>query len=477
MKCFLDFFPLMYQTHGSVYTLGVPGIGKGIKQLYVICCDPREYAKVIHNEGRNPFGAIMVQWPFITAYNKLNYPNVGLFTRGEEWRRLRMATQKALLTPDSVKGYVPGICKAAAMASENFDKWQDRVNIFNMYSSYDMLFTALFGRLLDSLGEGLNDNTTQFTESAVKVVNESQALLMSPYDTIMNQLGISTSRMKKLLELMITQNELSSKAVEDFLARRECGKLDEFELGSYVSVNLSKQEKAEDGMTLEEFKAMTPILLGAGVDSTGTTITWVLLLLALNPEVQMKVRQEVLSHVTIEGSSQDLVDALSRPKKMLPYLNMVIREVHRIRPTFASPIIKTVETEIELGGYAVPAGTVCQLDLYSIQNDPELVQDCEKFIPERWSSEAVEARKNTPSEVLDHPLLRSSFSAGARMCPGHRVAQLEVITMVATLVRQWQFALTPGQGISDYRDIKYFQGMTMQPKPMPKFLVEKLSGE
>jgi len=327
------------------------------------------------------------------------------------------------------------------------------------------------------LGEGLNDNTTQFTECAVKIVNEIAVLFMSPYDTIMNQLGISTSRMKKVIELMITQNELSSKAVDDFLARRECGELDEFELGSYVSVNLSKQEKAEDGMTLEEFKAMTPILLGAGVDSTGTTITWVLLLLALNPEVQMKVRQEVLSHVTIEGSSQDLVDALSRPKKMLPYLNMVIREVHRIRPTFASPIIKTVETEIELGGYAVPAGTVCQLDLYSIQNDPELVQDCEKFIPERWSSEAVEARKNTPSEVLDHPLLRSSFSAGARMCPGHRVAQLEVITMVATLVRQWQFALTPGQGISDYRDIKYFQGMTMQPKPMPKFLVEKLSGE
>merc|ERR1719233_347111 len=466
---------MCYEKHGQIYTMGVPGIGHGIKQLFVICCDPREYTKVIHNEGRNPWGAFINHWPPRTAQTNLNSTAVGLWTQGEEWRRLRMASQKALLTPDSVKGYIPGICKASAMSSENFDKWQDSVDIFNVYSSYDMLFTAMFGQLLNSLRDASDNNTAQFTKGAIEYFHEVLALMMSPYQSIMNSLGISTSRIKKFTELTRAQNEISSRAVDDFLARRERGELDEFELGSYVSVNLGMQEQLEDGLTLEEFKSMFTVFLGAGVDTTGTTLTWVLLLLALYPEVQTKVRQEVLSHVTIEGSSGDLVKALTRPKKSFPYLNMVIREVHRIRPTFTAPISKAVEADIELGSYAVPKGTICQFDLYAIQNDPKIVEDSEKFIPERWSPEAVEARKNTSSEVLDHPLLRNSFSAGARMCPGHRVAQLEVITMVATLVRQWQFMIAPGQGISEYMDVKYFQAMTLQPNPMPKFIVEKLS--
>jgi len=477
LKSFIDFFPLMYETHGSVWTMGIPGIGKGIKQQLIVCCDPREYAKVLHNEGRNPYGIIMADWPTKTALAKLDSSIMRFFTQGEEWRRLRMASQKALLTPDSVKGYVPGVCKAAAMASENFDKYHDRVNIFNMHSSYDMLFTAMFGRQLNSLRDGSNGNITQFTHDAVKLVNDNLFLIFSPYETMMNLFGISTSRLKNFVELFRTQNKMSSRIVDDFLARRERGELDEFELGSYCSVNLSRQEKVKDGLTLQEFKDFIQFFLIAGVDTTASTLTWVLLLLALYPEVQTKVRQEVLSCVTIEGCSQDLVEALLRPKKMLPYLSMVIREVHRIRPTVVSPIMKAVETEIELEGYILPAGTVCWFDVFSIQNDPKLVEDSEKFIPERWSPEAVQARENTPSEVLDHPLLRSSFSAGARMCPGHRVAQLEVITMVATLVRQWEFILAPGQEINNYKDIKYFQGLTMQPKPMPKFLIKKLSLE
>jgi len=475
-KSFMDFLPLMYDAHGTIYTMGMPGIGKGIKGLLVVCCDPREYVEVLHNEGRNPYGIIMTEWPSKAAFAKLNSPIKGLFTQGEEWRRLRMAFQKALLTPDSVKGYVPGISKAAALASENFDKYQDRLHIFNMYSSYDMLFTSMFGRQMNSLREGSNDSIAEFIDYAVRLVRELIDLVMSPWETTMYAFGITTSRMKSFVELFRNQNDMSGKILEDFLARRASGELDEYELGSYCSVNLSRQEEVEDGLTLEEFKELVPLFLIAGVDTTAGTLTWVLLFLAVYPEVQAKVRQEVLSCVTADGSSQDLVEALSRPKKMLPYLNMVLREVHRIRPAIPVPIIKTVETEIELEGYNIPAETVCWLDVYSIQNDPKLVEDTEKFIPERWSPEAVEARKNTASEVIDHPLLRGSFSAGARMCPGHRVAQLEVITLAATLVRKWEFTIAPGQGINSYKDIKYVQGATVRPEPMPKLLIRNLDG-
>jgi len=471
----LDASSTWYGKHGAVYTMGLPGFGDGIRQIYVVCCDPREYTKVMQNEGRNPFGALLLQWPISAALKDLNSPVAKLWTQGEDWRRMRMASQKALVTPDAIKGYIPGVCKAAALASENFDQFHDRLYTFNCWTAFDMIFTAIFGRLLDSSREG-DERTTQYTKTVTELTDDLLALLVSPYEGLMKSLGITTSGVKKITKMIKSQNAMSDMIVEEFLAKRERGELDEYELGSYVSVNLSRQEQVEDGLTLQEFKELIPVFLGAGVDTTSSVLNWVQLFLALNPEVQTKVREEVLNCVTVKGSSQDLVEFLARPKKYLPYLNMVIREAHRLRPPFASSINKRPEKEIELGGYTIPAGTLCKLDGYAIQNDPRIVADSEKFIPERWSPEAIEARKNTPAEVLDHPLIRGPFSAGARMCPGNRVAQLEVITMIATLVRHWEFTIAPGQGISDYRDIKYFQGLTIQPRPMPMLCMKKLTG-
>ena len=62
--------------------------------------------------------------------------------------------------------------------------------------------------------------------------------------------------------------------------------------------------------------------------------------------------------------------------------------------------------------------------------------DAHEFRPERWLPDAVVARKGTAAEVIDHPLLRAPFSAGARMCPGNKIANFELLTMVAQLVQE-----------------------------------------
>lgn len=74
----------------------------------------------------------------------------------------------------------------------------------------------------------------------------------------------------------------------------------------------------------------------------------------------------------------------------------------------------------------------------------------------------VEARKGTHAEVVDHPLLRSPFSAGARMCPGSRVADLEVLVFAAQLVRDYKITLTD-PSITQLSDIPYQTKLTIQP--------------
>mmetsp|Transcript_39593 Transcript_39593/g.97870 ORF Transcript_39593/g.97870 Transcript_39593/m.97870 type:complete len:183 (+) Transcript_39593:388-936(+) len=150
----------------------------------------------------------------------------------------------------------------------------------------------------------------------------------------------------------------------------------------------------------------------------------------------------------------------------LPYLRAVIREQHRITPALQISSVKSVNCELELGGFHVPAGAIVMLD-NSMGCDPKLCDEPDVFRPERWLPAAVAARKGTPAEVLDHRLLAAPFSAGARKCPGSRVAQLEVRAMLATIVRDWHFELaTP---VTSVRDLPYLSGTTLSPFPMPKF--------
>merc|ERR1719233_141066 len=242
-----------------------------------------------------------------------------------------------------------------------------------------------------------------------------------------------------------------------------------------MAANLTHGEKSKTSLTEQEFKEMTAFLLIASVDTTSTILQWILIHLAFYPEVQAKVRNEILSKVSQNGSSEQLAGVMRKGiKKQLPYLSSVIREIHRVRPAMVWTAIKDPQCEVDLGGYKVSAGVPCTLDIFSIQNDPDIVDNPLEFRPERWEESAVRARVGTKAEVLDHPLLKDPFSAGSRMCPGSRVARVEVFAIIATIVRKYEFSLAPDQDIKSIYDIKYKFAATTTPKVMPKFVVKSL---
>ena len=86
--------------------------------------------------------------------------------------------------------------------------------------------------------------------------------------------------------------------------------------------------------------------------------------------------------------------------------------------------------------------------------DEEFVDRPNEFIPERWTSDAIEARKGKKSEILDHPFIRDPFSQGARRCPGSRVATNEILSMISQLVLNWKISI-PDENIKSLEDIKY----------------------
>ena len=91
----------------------------------------------------------------------------------------------------------------------------------------------------------------------------------------------------------------------------------------------------------------------------------------------------------------------------------------------------------------------------------------EEFEPERWLPDAVERRAGTEAEVIDHKLLASPFSFGARMCLGGRVAELETYAMLAHLVRDWDFRTKEPAPTWDT-----LQPLMTKASPFPGFVME-----
>jgi cytochrome P450 len=187
-------------------------------------------------------------------------------------------------------------------------------------------------------------------------------------------------------------------------------------------------------------------LLSAGIDTTAGMLSWKLLHLASSPEAQDKIHQELqptLSH-----------GKLTRESLVLPYLNACIRESHRLRNPIVTIPMKVLPEERSVHGQRLPKDSVIIFDGYSTGMQHEhFVEPVNEFHPERFSPEAVQERKGTDSQIVDHTLFKNPFSDGARKCPGSRVASLEAVAFCAQLVLDYKMELP--SGIQHWSDVSY----------------------
>ncbi|KAK0442285.1 cytochrome P450 [Desarmillaria tabescens] len=270
------------------------------------------------------------------------------------------------------------------------------------------------GQALKHLFTTSQSNTTAFEFMLV-------ALIRILPDSVLNLLRLFSTRETRQFarlgevsrrtarEIMVSQYEVQEqgddKDVVDLLARaRLTGKMNEDEIESQL---------------------VTFVL--AGHETTGTTVAWLLYELAAHPDHQSIIREELKQYKDYDS---------------MPFMGAAIKEVLRLHPIVHS-LTRTAPCDDVLplsGGktLAVPKGQTFACSMYSYNRLPSLWgDDAEEWNPTRFLKKDLPVSLGVYSNLM-------TFGAGPRSCIGWRFAIMELQTILARLIQNFEFFLPEG---------------------------------
>ncbi|KAH9487411.1 Cytochrome P450 monooxygenase 91 [Psilocybe cubensis] len=207
----------------------------------------------------------------------------------------------------------------------------------------------------------------------------------------------------------------------------------------------AKKEGREQLSDIELTGQMTVLIFGAQ-DTTSSCLSRVFHLLAMNTDVQDKVRQEIQEKCSDEGHRRLDFDTLSK----LPWLDAVVKETLRLYPPVPfvrrTAVKETVleyshhEDHSKLSSVRVPAGTILFVSIAG-SNRLESIwgPDAKKWRPERWLEDSKDSTAGRLPGIYSGMM---SFLGGGRSCVGYRFAQIEMKIIIATLLLRFKMTCT-----------------------------------
>ena len=155
-------------------------------------------------------------------------------------------------------------------------------------------------------------------------------------------------------------------------------------------------------------------------------ISFITYYLGHNPDVKRKMLEEI--DRVFQGDKTRPI--MENDIHKLKYCEAIIKEVDRILPV-ATMLQRYSEEPDEVAGYKWPAGTMFQVNAVFIHKNGDYWEDPETFNPDRWMVEGFEPKKY--SFIM--------FGGGLRICPGRKLAMIELVSLTALLNRKYEIDL------------------------------------
>lgn len=146
-----------------------------------------------------------------------------------------------------------------------------------------------------------------------------------------------------------------------------------------------------------------------------------------HPRVMKEVQKELEQVVGMERMVEE------PDLEKLEYLDLVVKESFRLHPVVPLLLPHEAMEDCTIDGYHIPEKSHVMVNVWAIGRDPNVWDDPEKFIPERFVGSNIDLRGR------DFQLI--PFGSGRRGCPGMQLGLQVVRLVVAQLVHCFDWEL------------------------------------
>jgi cytochrome P450 len=378
---------------------------------------------------------------------------------GEAWRQQR-AKGKTMLCSQKMTSWVASCCHGkvakgllpflARMASTRapFDMQELMGRLV-----FDQTATLVFGvdpGCLSLLDEMPSMRVADAMDTVMEVAFFRQ-IVFNHLWKLMRWLNISFER--KLAAAHVVLHAFVTEMVEKRNSARHHQDIDGDKVTciDVLSYYITDPECRSDGNLLRK---MLLVYMIGGRDTVGTALPWVFYSLAKNPGVVSSIRKELAplasrkggtTVVSTDDAGNQMVVFESEETKPLVYLQATLFESLRLYPPAPVEGKAVVNDDVLPSGHQVRRGEVILISIYAMgRMESVWGKDCHEFRPERWLSEDGTKLQYVPSCKF------LAFNSGPRLCLGKDIAIMEMKTIVAAVV--WNF------------DVEVLEGQSVKPK-------------
>lgn len=354
--------------------------------------------------------------------------------RGDRWREMRN-TLSPSFTASKMKLMYELVSKCSREFvnylvdhPELYDNAIETKQIFRRYTT-DVIATTAFGISVNSMEDQNNEFYVRGIETS-KVFRGSLAMFkfifMRAFPRVAKLVGMSGFASSSMAEFF-------KRVVGETIKIREEQGIIRPDMIHLLMQARNKEGPSIHKMTLDDIVSQAFIFFLAGFETSSTLMCFIAHELAINQDIQDRLREEVQQHLA-EGNEISY-ESLSK----MTYMDMVISEaLRKYPPSILTDRLCTKRYELppsQPGGKSVivEPDNITMILIYGLHRDPKYFPNPDKFDPERFSEE-------NKDNIVPYTYL--PFGHGPRKCIGNRFALMETKILIAHLLQKFTLKRT-----------------------------------
>ncbi|KAL4347940.1 hypothetical protein GQ457_17G025340 [Hibiscus cannabinus] len=346
-----------------------------------------------------------------------------VMVEGDDWVRHRHVITPAF-SPSNLKAMASLMVEPA---TKMLDRWATLINSGKPEIDVEREITTMAGEIIARTSFGLS------YRNGSRVFEKLRAMQITLFNSN-RYVGVPFSKWmcpKKNLEAKRLGKEIDQLLLSIIDARKSCwdGSSPQKDLLGLLMDGSHADGRAGKSLTARELVDECKTFFFGGHETTALALTWTLLLLAMYPDWQSQLRDEVRQLI---GDGEIDFAKLTDLKKM----EWVMKEVLRLYSP-APNAQRQAREDIQVDDLVIPNGTNIWIDVVAMHHDPTIWgDDVNDFRPDRFKNDNLYGG-------CKHKMGFLPFGFGGRMCVGRNLTMMEYKVVLTLMLTRFSFSLSP----------------------------------